>query len=244
MHGRVYLAPVIDVQRKDSSNATITVIGVGGTGCALLPLIGTMSVSAIAVVDGDTVEEKNLARQLLFTIDDVGRAKVTAAVQRMGAMQRAVRWTAEHRFVDANNITALLQGSTVVADCTDDLVARALIDRTCRALHIPLVSGAVYAHQVQVITCVGTDHSRGQPGFFQGRSADEQLTCDMREVPAAVTTLTASLMSLRIANLLQGGDGLAGVMDLVDAQQGRWLRIMGPEAVEFMDTPINRTPHV
>jgi len=58
-------------------------------------------------------------------------------------------------------------------------------------------------------------------------------------VPAAVTTLAASLMALRIADLLKGGDGLAGVMDLVDSQHGRWMRIMGPEAGEFMDTPID-----
>ncbi len=230
-------------QHISGTDSTITVIGAGGTGCALLPLVGAMDISAITVVDGDTVEAKNLPRQLLYSTDDVGRAKVDAAVRRMQAMQRHVQWSADHRFVDADNITALLQGSIVVADCTDDLAARALIERTCRELRIPLVSGAVHGHQVQVITCHGVDHGRRRHGFFQGRTSEDQLGCDMRDVPAAVTTLTASLMALRIADLLKGGDGLAGVMDLVDSQHGRWMRIMGPDVGEFMDTPINPTHH-
>ncbi|MBX2972504.1 MAG: ThiF family adenylyltransferase [Flavobacteriales bacterium] len=224
-------------------NVRIAIIGAGGTGCALLPLVGAMDVHAITVIDGDTVEAKNLTRQLLYATDDVGRAKAEAAVQRMQAMRRDVRWIAEHRFVDARNITALLQGSAVVADCTDDLAARALIERTCRELRIPLVSGAVHGHQVQVITCSGEQHMRQRSGFFQGRTSEDQLGCDMRDVPAAVTTLTASLMALRIADILKGGDGLAGVMDLVDAGHGRWMRIMGPEAGEFMDTPIDPMHH-
>lgn len=239
----MYLAPVFGTEDSSATNGIITVIGAGGTGCALLPLVSAMPVSAITVVDGDTVEGKNLARQLLYTADDVGRAKVVAAVDRLRAMGHGVRWCAEHRFVDANNIEELLAGSAVVADCTDDLAARGLIERTCRSLRIPLVSGAVHGHQVQVITWHGQARPGREHGFFHGRTSEEQQGCDMRDVPAAVTTLTASLMALRIADLLQGGDGLAGVMDLVDCTHGRWLRLLGPEAGEFLDTPIDHDHH-
>jgi adenylyltransferase/sulfurtransferase len=238
-----YIGPVRREKDPEKGQRRIAVVGVGGTGCGLLPLLAALHCTSITMIDGDTVEAKNLARQLLYSKDDVGRAKVDAAVQRMQAVQRDVQWVAEHRFVDANNITALVQGSTVVADCTDDLAARALIEHSCRELRIPLVSGAVHGHQVQVITCHGKDHGRRRHGFFHGRTSEDQLGCDMRDVPAAVTTLTASLMALRIADILQGGDGLAGVMDLVDSEHGRWMRIMGPDAGEFMDTPINPAHH-
>lgn len=226
-----------------AKNARITVIGVGGTGSALLPLVGAMDVHAIHVVDGDTIETKNLPRQLLFSAQDTGRSKVEAAVERMRTMRPEVLWSAGFRFLDAANAEGLLQGSDVVADCTDDLAARALIERTCSALGVPLVSGAVHGHQVQVITCHGRHRSGSGQGFFRGRASEDQLGCDMRLVPAAVTTLTASLMALRITDLLNGGDGLAGVMDLVDSEHGRWMRIMGPEAGEFMDTPIDPAYH-
>lgn len=240
---RPYLVPVGLRQGIGAKNVRITVIGVGGTGSALLPLVGAMDVHALHIVDGDTVEAKNLPRQLLFNAQDMGRPKVEAAVERMRTMRPDVHWTAGFRFLDAANAVALVQGSNVVADCTDDLAARALVERTCSELGIPLVSGAVHGHQVQVITCHGRHRSGGGKGFFHGRASEDQLGCDMRLVPAAVTTLTASLMALRIADLLKGGDGLAGVMDLVDSEHGRWMRIMGPEAGEFMDTPIDPAYH-
>ncbi len=221
----------------------IAVVGVGGTGCGLLPLLTALDVDHVTLIDGDTIEAKNLTRQLLFDRVAIGRSKVEAAAQRMRGRSDSVTWHGEYRFLDASNARALLDGHDVVADCTDDLSARSLIERTCRELRIPLVSGAVHGGQVQVITCHGEDHSRHRKGFFQGRASEDQLGCDMQRVPAAVTTLTASLMALRIEDLLNGGSGLAGVMDLVDSEHGRWMRIMGPDAGEFMDTPINPAHH-
>ncbi|MBL7953073.1 MAG: ThiF family adenylyltransferase [Flavobacteriales bacterium] len=223
------------------AHTSIAIVGAGGTGCALIPLLGALQVEAITVIDGDTVEAKNLARQLLYARADVGRPKVQAALDRMRPTTDHITWVGHHHFLDAANCVKLLSGHTVVADCTDDLAVRALIERTCRALRIPLVSGAVHGHQVQVITCAGVDHARRT--FFQGRPSEDQLGCDMRDVPAAVTMLTGSLMALRITDLLNGGDGLAGVMDLVDSARGRWMRIMGPEVGEFMDTPIDPAHH-
>lgn len=220
----------------------IAVVGAGGTGCALLPLLGGLALEGVTVIDGDTVEARNLPRQLLYSHDNVGRSKALTSVARMRATAHHITWAWHNGFVDPANCAELLAGHAVVADCTDDLAARALIERTCRASNIPLVSGAVHGHQVQVITCHGVHHAR-RNGFFQGRASEDQLGCDMRDVPAAVTTLTASLMALRITDVLSGGDGLAGVMDLVDAAHGRWMRIMGPEAGEFMDTPINPVHH-
>ncbi len=225
-------------QRTPFSQARIAVVGTGGTGCALLPLVGAMPVTTVAVIDGDTVEAVNLPRQLLFGAADVGRAKVQVAVEQMRAKSPSVIWVPEFRFIDAANVDTLLADHDVVADCTDDLAARALIDQHCRSAEIPLVSGAVHGHQVQVVTVHGAGRS-----FFQGRTTEDQMGCDMRSVPAAVTTLTASLMALRIADLLAGGDGLAGIMDLVDSARGRWMRLMGSEASELMDVPTRPGHH-
>lgn len=225
------------------ATARAVVIGLGATGCALLPLVSALDLSCIHLVDGDTVEAGNLVRQRLFAPDDVGKLKVLAACARIAPLAPGIAWTTIPHFIDAANIAMVLRDADLVADCTDDLAARAVIERTCRSMNIPLVTGAVHGHQVQVITCQGPDHSRRRSGFFQGRPSEGQQSCDMQRVPAAVTTLTASLMAMRIANLLVGGDGLAGVMDLVDAEHGRWMRIMGPDAGEFMDTPIRPSQH-
>lgn len=231
-----------------SGPSRIAVIGVGGTGCALLPLLASLPVGIISLIDGDTVEEGNLTRQLLFTKADVGRPKVTAAAARLRTNFPAMEWHEEFRFVDASNCPDLLRGHIVVADCTDDLLVRALIDRTCSILGIPLVSGAVHGRQVQVLTRHSSHRDRPvaarQAPFFPQRPAEEQEGCDMQAVPAAVTTIAAALMAMRITDLVSGGHGHAGMMDLVDTEHGRWMRIMGPDAGEFMDTPVSPKRHV
>lgn len=218
----------------------IALIGVGGTGCALLPLLCAMPVHGITIIDGDTVEARNLERQLLFTKEDVGKPKVHCAAARQQPLANGIGLYPEFRFVDAGNCSDLLQGHRLVADCTDDLAVRGLIEDRCRTLRIPLVSGAVHGHQVQVITV----HDKGQPrafnGFFHGRASEDQLGCEMQQVPAAVTTLTAALMALRIRDIINGGSGLDGKMDLVDAEHGRWMRIQGPEGGELEDTPVDQ----
>jgi adenylyltransferase/sulfurtransferase len=223
--------------------ASIVIIGLGGTGSALLPLLVAVGAQRITLIDGDTVEQKNLSRQLTYAPQDVGRAKVVAAKARFDA-HSTTTLVAEFRFIDQANCAELLHGSTVVADCTDDLLARQVIDSTCAQLGVPLVCGAVHGMQVQVTTrhCAHLP-SRTAP-FFNKRPAEEQEGCDMQQVPAAVTTVTAALMALRIQDILHGGHGHAGMMDLVDVEHGRWMRIMGPTGGELMDTPIRKADHV
>jgi molybdopterin-synthase adenylyltransferase len=218
----------------------IALIGVGGTGCALLPLLCALPVDGITLIDGDTVEARNLERQLLFAKEDVGKPKVHCAAARQRPLANGIELHPEFRFVDASNCSDLLQGHQLVADCTDDLALRDLIQDCCRTLHIPLVSGAVHGHQVQVITVHEKVKHRGPRSFFHGRASEDQLGCEMQQVPAAVTTLTAALMALRIRDILNGGSGLAGVMDLVDPDHGRWMRIQGPGAGELEDTPVDQ----
>lgn len=191
------------------------------------------------MIDGDTVEEHNLPRQLLYGPADAGRAKVHAAATAMRSRSHGDVLT-HFEFLSALNARALLQGSAVVADCTDDLFARELIATTCAPLGIPVVSGAVHGHQIQVHTRPA--HPTGRPSpIFKGRPSEEQVGCDMQRIPASVIAIAAALMSQRIVDLLSGGNGLAGVLDLVDTEHGRWMRLMGADAGEIMDTPVQRT---
>lgn len=62
----------------------IYVLGAGGVGSWLLPSICMLrDPQTVSVVDGDTLETKNLNRQL-FTTQDVGRNKADALAERYG----------------------------------------------------------------------------------------------------------------------------------------------------------------
>ena len=123
----------------------------------------------------------------------MGRLKVEVARERLLHLAPSLPITSVPSFLDTGNAQLLLADHDLVADCTDDLHARLLIDRICGAHGIPLVSGAVHGVQVQVVTLhVGS--STSLRSFFPGRSSAEQDGCDMRRVPASVTAFAGALM--------------------------------------------------
>lgn len=216
------------------SAVRVAVVGVGGTGCALLPLLYRMPVQGVTLIDGDTVEAVNLPRQPLYAGCDVGRPKVRAALERSVPHASGIHLLARTVFLDARNAPDLLEGHTVVADCTDDLHARRVLDDACALLAIPLVSGAVHGQQVQVLT-LGLSPGGGAPpitraDFFPGRTGPDQDGCDMRLVPAEVTTMAAALMAQRIRAVLKGDASSARWMDLLDLEHGQWMRVAAPVA--------------
>ena len=65
--------------------AHAVVIGAGGLGSAVVPILAAAGVGTITVVDDDLVDETNLHRQILHGAADVGRAKVDSAADSVRA---------------------------------------------------------------------------------------------------------------------------------------------------------------
>lgn len=65
--------------------AKALIIGVGGLGCPAALYLAGAGVGTIGLVDGDTVEESNLHRQVLHNEKKTGWAKVDSAMQELKA---------------------------------------------------------------------------------------------------------------------------------------------------------------
>lgn len=210
----------------------IVVIGAGAIGSALLPMLATLSLDQCSIVDGDTVERANLIRQPLYGPPDVGRIKVEVAAERLRHSAPVMSIFPVPQFISATNADQLLRGATIVVDCTDDLHARMLIDQHCGARIVPLVSGSVFAEQLQVLTLhvplPEMEKGFGLRDYYPGKIGADQDGCNMQNVPVMVPHMAAALMAWRIADLLNGGIGGADKMDICDLKHGRWMRISPP----------------
>ena len=211
-----------------SFRTRIAIVGLGGTGCALLPLLLELPLAGITVMDGDTVEASNLPHQALYSRNDIGRLKVEAARERIRSLAPTLIVDIVPAFLHASNAKELIGAHELIADCTDDLHARLLIDRVCGELGVPLVSGAVHAAQVQVATLHADEKSTSLRSFFPKRGSAEQDGCDMRQVPMEALTACAQLMYEHIEALLQGDRSRAGVIEFRDTGNGRAFRIAPP----------------
>lgn len=124
-------------------SARIVVLGVGGLGgCSALSL-ACCGVGEMLLIDGDRVEESNLNRQILYTEQDIGRLKVDAAADRLGAFNSRVRLeTIGKRMEGKDEIAKTIEGYDVVIDAADwpahDI--EEWVNEACFAAEIPYIT--------------------------------------------------------------------------------------------------------
>lgn len=75
----------LDMQRR-LRDATVVVIGAGGTGTWVLTALAAAGVGTLRVCDHDRVETSHLTRQALYATADVGRPKLEVAAERLAAL--------------------------------------------------------------------------------------------------------------------------------------------------------------
>lgn len=207
----------------------LLLLGAGALGNALLPRILRWKWDGITIMDGDRVEAKNLERQELFAPVDIGKPKSEVLAAWVRNMPVAVRTTSRDEFLDGNNADGILAMHDLVADCTDDAHVKRLIDRTCAAYGVALVSGSVHGKQSQVILlhAQGEGEAITRDELFQGRPGGEQDGCDMRNVPLGTLEETGRRMAQLLRALLQGEPVKNGRIDLFDGK--RWTAIDPPD---------------
>ena len=127
-----------------SSGHRVLVVGAGGLGSPVLRLLAESAVEHVTVVDDDVVEESNLHRQTLYTEEDLGRAKIECAKERLlDASPELSVSVVEGRFVPST-ATKLLDGHTLVVEGADNLATKFLVADAAHLAQIPAVqAGAV-----------------------------------------------------------------------------------------------------
>ena len=66
--------------------AHVLIIGAGGLGCTVIPVLAAAGVGHLTIMDPDQVEMSNLHRQTLYRAADVGEPKAVAAAARATAL--------------------------------------------------------------------------------------------------------------------------------------------------------------
>ena len=130
--------------------ARVAVVGCGGLGSCLVEMLARTGIGTLRLIDPDVFAESNLNRQLLCTIDSLGRPKVEVAAERIACLNPAVTVTTVAEALDGKNARRLLAGMDVVMDALDSISARRELGHICRKMNLPLVHGAVTGWYGQV----------------------------------------------------------------------------------------------
>lgn len=138
----------IEGQRK-LKEAKVLVVGTGGLGSPVLLYLTAAGVGNIGLIDFDVVDDSNLQRQVLFTVDDVGKSKVEAAKLRLEALNPHINFTIYNDKLTSENALEIIADYDVVADGTDNFQTRYLVNDACVILGKTNVYASIFRFEGQ-----------------------------------------------------------------------------------------------
>lgn len=128
-----YLGPGIYRLRR----STVSVVGAGGGGSHLVQQMAHVGVSALPVIDADTIEESNVNRVVCSDYGSVGKHKVLVLAERLRGLGTTVVPVIAK--VESPLGRAWIERSDVVLGAVDGVRTRYNIESICRAALVPYI---------------------------------------------------------------------------------------------------------
>ena len=207
--------------------AKVLVIGAGGLGSPALQYLTAAGVGTIGVIDDDHVDNTNLQRQVIHLDENIGLSKVFSAQAAMEAQNPFVTVRPYDRRLTEDIAAELFADYDLVLDGSDSFATRDLVNRTCVALGLPLISAAITQWEGQISLF---DPARGAPCYacvFPNEPADGLApSCAEAGVIGPLPGVLGSMMAVEAIKQITGaGETLAGAMLIYDGLYGETRRI-------------------
>ncbi len=223
--------------------AKVLVVGAGGLGCPVLQYLTAVGVGKIGIVDEDRVETSNLQRQVLFTYNDIGEAKVEVALQKLVQSNPYIEVVPHLLRLNAVNAESILSEYDIVVDCTDNFASRYLINDACVLYGKVLIYGAIYQFEGQVSVFNFNDGPTYRCLFPDPPKSNILPNCSEVGVFGVLPGIIGTFQAIETIKVITGiGDVLSGKVLLYEAlnQKNRIIKIIpnnkNRNIVELSDT--------
>lgn len=219
-YSRHLLLEEIDIAGQEKLLAShILIVGVGGLGCAAAPYLASAGVGKITLLDNDTVELTNLQRQIMHTLDTVGKSKVASGKQFIQAINPTIEIIPIVDRATDDVLSKLIPQMDAVLDCTDNFSTRHLINANCVKHQVPLIAGSALRFDGQI--SVFDRRHTSSPCYACIFPQDEPFTevsCASMGIFSPLVGIIGSLQAAQALQILGGfGEPLIGRMLLWNA---------------------------
>ncbi|MBR5784555.1 MAG: tRNA threonylcarbamoyladenosine dehydratase [Bacteroidales bacterium] len=123
-------------------DAHVLVVGLGGVGGYAVEQLCRAGIGNLTIVDGDTVSQTNINRQLIATVDTVGLSKAEVFQKRLSSINPNCNITVIDEFIRDDRMIEILKDKhyDYVVDAIDTLSPKVFLIYHCMQLGLPLVS--------------------------------------------------------------------------------------------------------
>lgn len=242
-YSRQLLLPQLGVKGQVSlSNTSVLVVGCGGLGCPLAQYLAAAGIGRLGLLDYDLVDMSNLHRQVLHTELTLGQPKALSAAQAISRLNSAVQCIPYHIQLSRENAIKLIQQYDIVADCSDNVPTRYLVNDACVLTGKPLVSASALRMEGQLTVY----NYRGGPCYrclYPSPPPPETVTnCSDGGVLGVVPGIMGCLQALEVLKIASGqGSSFEKQLLMFDGQDGRFrsirLRAKQSECAVCGETP-------
>lgn len=199
--------------QKKLGQASVLVVGAGGLGCPVLSYLAAAGIGKIGVVDDGKVELSNLHRQVLYSVDDIGKPKVTCAARVLNRLNPSVDVVCYPTRLEPSNCLDILSAYDVVLDGLDNFEGKYMINDACALLSKPLIFAAItrFEGQVAVWNVASPGGKTNYRDLFPEQPyRDETMSCSEAGVLGILPGIIGSFQANECIKLLSGlGEPLA-----------------------------------
>jgi len=203
--------------------AKVLVVGSGGLGSPVLLYLAAAGIGTIGIVDFDVVDDSNLQRQVLFGVNEIGKAKVEAAKERLQALNPHIEFVLYNTQLTSQNALDIIKDYDVVADGTDNFPTRYLVNDACVLLGKTNVYASIFQFEGQV-SVFNYKHAGGEFGpnyrdlYPTPPPPGLVPSCAEGGVLGVLPGIIGSLQALEVIKVVTGvGEPLAGRFYIFDA---------------------------
>ncbi|XP_023127686.2 adenylyltransferase and sulfurtransferase MOCS3 [Amphiprion ocellaris] len=226
-YSRQLLLPELGVQGQlNLSKTSVLIVGCGGLGCPLAQYLAAAGIGRLGLLDYDEVELSNLHRQVLHGEENQGQAKALSAAKAVKRLNSTVECIPYHLQLSTENALQLIQQYDIVADCSDNVPTRYLVNDACVISGKPLVSASALRMEGQLTVY----NYRGGPCYrclYPVPPPPETVTnCSDGGVLGVVPGIMGCFQALEVLKIASGqGSSCGQQLVMFDAQDARFRSI-------------------
>ena len=123
------------------NDATVAVFGLGGVGSFVCEGLARSGIGNFILIDFDKIDETNINRQLIATVDTIGRYKIDVMAERILKINPNANVKTYKEFYMADcEIDIITEDLSYAVDCVDTIMAKIAIICKCDELNVPVIS--------------------------------------------------------------------------------------------------------
>ena len=134
--------------------AKVLIAGAGGLGSPISIYLAAAGLGRLRIIDCDTVDLSNLNRQVLHWTPDIGKDKISSALNKLKDINPEIEIEAINETINEHTVQRLVADSDAIVDAMDNLETRYLLNRASLEKNIPFFHGAVRAFEGRVTTFI------------------------------------------------------------------------------------------